>query len=315
MTAQSVRQLVGPLWVVFLCALAALVGPAGAQAPAATGPQVFDNPEQAADAIVAAADKFDVPAIRRILGAGNDDVVLGGEPAQDRQLAATFAARAHEKKVVSIDPQAKDRAVLLIGKEDWPFAVPIVKRGQGWSFDAEAGRTELINRLIGGNELDAIALCHGYVEAQYQYAFTKRQGYQVAQYAQHIIATPGKQDGLAWRNADGTWGGPVGENVARAIQQGYTTKTKPYHGYYFKVLKGQGSAAPHGASSFVVKGLMIGGFALVAAPAEYAHTGVKTFIVSQDGIVYEKDLGPDTLAKFEKMTLYDPDKSWSPVKE
>ena len=312
MTAQSV---VRHLWLASLCALAAVFGSAGAQAPAATGPQEFDTPQQAADAIVAAADKFDVAAIKKILGAGNDDVVLGGEAAQDRQLAAQFAARAHEKMVVSIDPRTKERAILLIGKEDWPFAVPIVKRGQRWSFDAEAGRTELVNRLIGGNELDAIALCHGYVEAQYDYAFSKRQGYQVAQYAQHIIATPGKQDGLAWRNSDGTWGGPVGENVARAIQHGYTNKAKPYHGYYFKILKGQGPAAPHGASSFGVKGLMIGGFALVAAPAEYGHTGVKTFIVSQDGIVYEKDLGPDTLAKFGKMTLYDPDKSWSPVKE
>ena len=303
-----------PLATALLCACVSGWVPVWAKA-ATTGPQQFDTPEQAADAIIAAADKFDVPAIKRIVGVGEADVVLGGEPAQDQKLAAQFAARAHEKKVVSIDPQNKDRAILLIGKEDWPFAVPIVRRGQKWSFDAEAGRTELLNRLIGGNELDAIALCHGYVEAQYEYAFTRRQGYQPAQYAQHIIASPGKQDGLAWRNADGTWGGPVGENVARAIQQGYTNKARPYHGYYFKVLKGQGPSAPHGANSFLVKGLMIGGFALVAAPAEYGHTGVKTFIVSQDGIVYEKDLGPDTLAKFEKMTLYDPDKSWSPVKE
>jgi hypothetical protein len=294
--------------------LASALGSAGAQAPAA-GPQQFATPEQAADAIIDAADKFDVAAIKRILGAGKGDVVLTGEPAQDRQVATQFAARAHEKKRVSIDPQTKDRAFLLIGKDDWPFAVPIVKRGQSWSFDAEEGRRELLRRLIGGNELDAIAICHGYVEAQYEYAFDKRQGYQVAQYAQHIIATPGKQDGLAWRNADGTWGGPVGENVAHAIQQGYTAKRQPYHGYYFKVLKGQGSAAPHGAASFVVKGLMIGGFALVAAPAEYGRTGIKTFIVSHDGVVYEKDLGPDTLSEFRKMTLYNPDKSWSEVKE
>jgi hypothetical protein len=312
MDAQSLRRFSRPLSIVFLCACAS--GFAAAPA-AAAGPQEFATAEQAADAIIDAADKFDVVAIRRILGAGKGDVVLGGEPAQDRQLAAQFAARAHEKKVVSIDPHTKDRAFLLIGKEDWPFAVPIVKRGQSWSFDAEEGRTELLRRLIGGNELDAIAICHGYVEAQYEYAFRKRQVYEVAQYAQRIIATPGKQDGLAWRNADGTWDGPVGENVAHAIQQGYATRTKPYHGYYFKILKGQGAAAPHGASSFVVKGLMIGGFALVAAPAEYGHTGVKTFIVSQDGVVYEKDLGPATLAEFKKMALYNPDQSWSVVKE
>jgi Protein of unknown function (DUF2950) len=305
---------VRPLSIVFLYACASSFGAAPAQAPAA-GPQQFATPEQAADAIIDAADKFDVAAIRKILGAGKDDVVLAGEPAQDRQLAAQFAARAREKKVVSIDPQTHDRAFLLIGKQDWPFAVPIVKRGQSWSFDAEEGRAELLRRLIGGNELDAIAICHGYVEAQYEYAFRKRQGYEVAQYAQRIIATPGKKDGLAWQNADGTWDGPVGENIAHAIQQGYTTRTKPYHGYYFKILKGQGADAPHGASSFVVKGLMIGGFALVAAPAEYGRTGVKSFIVSQDGVVYEKDLGPATLAEFKKMALYNPDKSWSPVKE
>jgi DUF2950 family protein len=314
MASQSPRRFVRPLSIVFLYACASSFGAAPAQAPAA-GPQQFATPEQAADAIIDAADKFDVAAIRKILGAGKDDVVLAGEPAQDRQLAAQFAARAREKKVVSIDPQTHDRAFLLIGKQDWPFAVPIVKRGQSWSFDAEEGRAELLRRLIGGNELDAIAICHGYVEAQYEYAFRKRQGYEVAQYAQRIIATPGKKDGLAWQNADGTWDGPVGENIAHAIQQGYTTRTKPYHGYYFKILKGQGADAPHGASSFLVKGLMIGGFALVAAPAEYGRTGVKSFIVSQDGVVYEKDLGPATLAEFKKMALYNPDKSWSPVKE
>jgi len=314
MTAQSSRRFSQPLSIVFLCACASGLGAAPAQAPA-TGPQQFPTAEQAADAIIAAADKFDVAAIRRILGAGKGDVLLSGDPAQDRQLAAQFAARAHEKKVVSIDPQTHDRAFLLIGREDWPFAVPIVKRGPSWSFDAEEGRAELLRRLIGANELDAIAICHGYVEAQYEYVLRKRQGYEVAQYAQRIIATPGKQDGLAWRNPDGTWGGPVGENVAHAIQQGYTSKTRPYHGYYFKILKGQGADAPHGASSFVVKGLMIGGFALVAAPAEYGRTGIKTFIVSHDGVVYEKDLGPATLAEFKEMSLYDPDKSWSPVKE
>jgi hypothetical protein len=135
----------------------------------------------------------------------------------------------------------------------------------------------------------------------------------VNQYAQRIISTPGKQDGLAWQNADGTWGGPVGEKVARAIAQGYENRTEPYHGYYFKVLKGQGAAAPLGQMNFVVNGLMIGGFALVAAPAEYTKTGVETFIVSHDGVVYEKDLGPTTLEQFQKMELFNPDRTWKPV--
>jgi hypothetical protein len=132
----------------------------------------------------------------------------------------------------------------------------------------------------------------------------------VNQFAQKIISTPGKHDGLAWKNPDGTWGGPVGEDVAKALEQGYTDKSQPYHGYYFKVLKGQGPAAPMGQMDFVVKGMMIGGFALAAAPADYRVTGVQTFIVNQSGVVYQKDLGPDTLKTFKEMELFDPDKTW-----
>jgi hypothetical protein len=153
------------------------------------------------------------------------------------------------------------------------------------------------------------------VEAQHEYALVKRDGSGVNQYAQRIISTPGKQDGLAWRNPDGTWGGPVGEGIARIVEQGYTSRGEPYHGYFFKVLKGQGPAAPLGEMDFVVRGAMIGGFALVAAPAEYGSTGVKTFMVSHDGVVYEKDFGPKTLDVFKSMERYNPDKTWDPVAE
>lgn len=214
---------------------------------------------------------------------------------------------------MSVDPKSGTRAFLLVGNENWPFPVPIVKRGQKWFFDAKAGRQELLYRRIGANELDAIQICEGFVEAQYDYAFQKREGYEVNQYAQRIVSTPGKQDGLAWQNPDGTWGGPVGDKIARAIEQGYTSGAEPYHGYFFKILKGQGPAAPLGQMDYVVKGVMIGGFALVAAPAEYAVSGVRTFIVSQDGVVYERDLGPRTLAEFQTMELFNPDKSWTPV--
>jgi hypothetical protein len=161
--------------------------------------------------------------------------------------------------------------------------------------------------------LDAIDICHGYVEAQHDYAFQKREGYDVNQYAQRIISTSGKQDGLAWQNPDGSWGGPIGEKIARAIEQGYSPSAEPYHGYFFKILKGQGRAAPLGEMDFVVKGLMIGGFALVAAPAEYGVTGVKTFIVSHDGVVYQKDFGPATLNEFAKMERFNPDSPWKVV--
>jgi hypothetical protein len=240
------------------------------------------------------------------------NVVLSGESAQDRQRVAEFVAKADEKKQVSIDPKTRTRAFLLVGNDDWPFPIPLVKRGTRWSFDTAAGRQEILYRRIGANELDAIAICDGYVEAQHEYALQKREGFDVNQYAQRIVSTPGTQDGLAWQKADGTWDGPVGENVARAIAQGYQSG-EPYHGYFFKVLKGQGPAAPLGQLDFVVNGVMIGGFALAAAPAEYGKTGVKTFLVSHDGVVYEKDLGPTTLDQFMKMERFNPDMTWKPV--
>jgi Protein of unknown function (DUF2950) len=275
----------------------------------------FDTPQQAADALIEAADKFDVVALSHMFGPGGEGIVFSGEFAQDRKHAADFAAEAHEKKSVSVDSNVGNRAFLLVGSEDWPFPVPIVKSGNKWFFDGKAGLQELLYRRIGANELDAIQICHGYVEAQYEYAMQPRDGYDVNQYAQSIISTPGKQDGLAWQNADGTWGGPIGEKIAQAIEQGYTMRSEPYHGYFFKVLKGQGPAAPLGEMDFVVKGVMIGGFALVAAPAEYGVTGVRSFIVSHDGVVYDKDLGLKTLDEFEKMQLFNPEKSWTPVPE
>ena len=281
----------------------------------APGARTFDTPQQAADALVDAAQKFDELALLQIFGFDGEDIVFSGELAQDRQRASDFVAQAHEGKSVSVDPQNGNRAFLLVGKEDWPFPVPIVKVGDKWFFDAKAGRQEMLYRRIGSNELDAINICHGYVDAQNEYALQKRDGYDVNQYAQRIISTPGKQDGLAWKNSDGTWGGPIGEKIAEAIEQGYTSRSEPYHGYFFKVLKGQGPAAPMGQMDFVVKGLMIGGFALVAAPAEYGITGVKTFIVSYEGVVFQKDFGPATLDEFAKMELYNPDKSWTPVVE
>jgi len=273
--------------------------------------KAFDSPQQAADALVNAAEKFNEDAIIQIFGPDGDGVVLTGEYAQDRQHATDFAAEAREKKSISLD-KSGNRAFLLVGNEDWPFPVPLVKRGAKWFFDAKAGRQELLYRRIGSNELDAIQICRGYVDAQYDYAYKYREEYAVNQYAQRIVSTPGKQDGLAWQNADGTWEGPIGEKVALAIQQGYSSG-EPYHGYFFKILKGQGPAAPLGEMNFVVQGIMIGGFALVAAPAEYGMTGVRTFIVSDDGVVYDKDFGPDTLDEFKKMERFNPDKSWNPV--
>ena len=201
-----------------------------------------------------------------------------------------------------------------MGDLDWPMPIPVVKHEDNkWSFDPESGMDEILLRRIGRNELDAIEVCRGYVEAQKMYALDKHDGALVNQYAQRVISSPGKQDGLAWQAADGSWQGPVGERIARVINEGYTKDIDPYHGYLFKILKGQGPLAPLGEIDFMVDGAMIGGFALVAAPAEYLVTGVKTFIVSHDGIVYEKDLGEKTMEQFRAMERYNPDSTWKPV--
>ena len=286
-----------------------------APASAGRGARTFDTPQRAADALINAAEKFDVDSLEKIFGPDGDDIVLSGEYPLDRQRALDFAAEAREKENISMEPKGRNRAFLLVGKEDWPFPVPLVKLGTEWSFDAKAGRQELFNRRIGSNELDAIDICRGYVEAQHEYALEPREGYDVNQYAQRIISTSGKQDGLAWQNPDGSWGGPIGEKIALAIEQGYSPDAQPYHGYFFKILKGQGPAVPLGQMDFVVKGVMIGGFALIAVPAEYGETGVNSFMVSHDGVVYEKDLGPASLNEFIKMERFNPDPSWKPVLE
>ena len=275
--------------------------------------KTFATPKEAADALVQAAGSFDVPALEQILGPGSEDLVASEDPVRDKASAGTFAEEAKEKSSVVVDPKNPGRATLVVGNEEWPLPIPIVKRNGAWLFDTPAGRKEILYRRIGSNELDAIEICRGYVDAQQEYALERHDDSQVNQYAQKVISSPGKHDGLVWWNPDKTLGGPIAEEIADALQEGYTDKAKPYHGYFFKILKGQGPAAPLGEMNFVIEGAMIGGFALAAAPADYRVTGVKTFIVSYEGIVYQKDLGPDTLKIFKEMELYNPDKSWKPT--
>jgi hypothetical protein len=280
-------------------------------ATAAPAQKSFATPKEAVEAIILAAENFDQTALKAILGPSGDDLVSSGDRVQDKRNAVAFAAKAREKNEVVIDPKNSKRAILSVGNDDWPLPVPLVNKAGKWVFDTKAGREEVLFRRIGANELDAIAICRGYVDAQEAYALEKHDNAEVNQYAQRVISTPGKHDGLVWRNPDGTLGGPVAEGIAKALEQGYTNKSEPYHGYYFKILKGQGPNAPLGQIDFVVNGAMIGGFALVAAPADYRVTGVKTFLVSYEGVVYQKDLGPETLKIFKDMELYNPDKTWS----
>lgn len=272
--------------------------------------QAFATPKKAADALIQAASDFNVPALLEILGQDGKDLVASQDPVQDKNRAAEFVAKAKAHTEVVIDPKDKSLATLTVGNDDWPVPIPIVLKNGKWYFDSKSGHDEVLRRRIGANELDVISICRGYVEAQEEYALTIHDDSGVNQYAQRVISTPGKQDGLAWQNPDGTWGGPVGEGVAKAIDQGYADRGEPFHGYYFKVLKGQGPSARLGTLDYVVEGAMIGGFAIVAWPVEYRVTGVQTFIVSYDGVVYQKDLGPDTTKIASAMERYNPDKTW-----
>jgi Protein of unknown function (DUF2950) len=308
---------IATLFVLFVFAT---ISTASAQNASSTGnasttaqQKMFATPQQAAEALIAAAKTYDLPALTQILGPDAEDLLASEDPVRDKNNAAEFARKAGQNTEVKVDPKNASQATVLVGEDDWPLPIPIIKKGNDWYFDTKAGRGEMLLRRIGSNELDAIEVCRGYVDAQLEYAMEKHDGAEVNQYAQRVISTPGKHDGLVWRNPDGSLGGPIAEPIADALQQGYTDKSQPYHGYFFKILKGQGPAAPLGQMSFVVEGAMIGGFALAAAPAEYRVTGVQTFIVSYEGVVYQKDLGPDTLKIFREMEFYNPDKTWRPT--
>jgi hypothetical protein len=289
-------------------------GDASPPEPPAVPGKAFPTPEAAAEALVASAEQFNVPALREILGSEGEDIIASKDTVLDRANTIAWAKEARTKMRLERDSTGKVVTV-DVGADDWPLPMPIVADGDQWRFDAGAGRDEILRRRVGRNELDAIQICRGYVEAQKQYSLVKHDGAIVNQYAQRIISTPGKQDGLAWRTKDGKWAGPVSEGIAEAVADGYTIKPAPFHGYLFKVLKGQGPAAPMGEMDFVVEGAMIGGFALVAAPVDYAVTGIQTFIVSHNGIVYEKDFGDDTPKAFEAMVRYNPDSTWTVVPE
>ena len=311
MTPQSIRRVL--FVIVFSCAVWSQAQHGPASAPASG--KAFDTPQQAAEALIKAAQNYDVNELLEIFGPDGKDLVQSADSTRDKNVAQQFAEKAQESHSVAVE---KNTAILRVGADYWPFPVPMIKKQGKWYFDTKAGHDEILYRRIGANELDAIQICRGYVEAQKEYALTARGNPPVHQYAQRIISTPGKQDGLFWRNTDGSPGGPISEAVARALEEGYSDKSGkpiPYHGYYFKILQGQGPNAPFGQISYNINGVMLGGFAMVAVPAEYRVTGVKTFIVSHWGTVYEKDLGPDSLKIAKEMTEFNPDKTWRPTRE
>jgi len=281
-----------------------------AKKAAAPGAQAFDTPQQAADALVQAANSGSSDALMKIFGPAAKNLVTSGDPVEDKNNLAKFVEKAKAKTSVHFDVDDPKRAILEVGDDDWPMPVPIVQSGDKWRFDVNQGKEEILARRIGGNELDAIDLLRGYVEAQKDYAAELHDGSKVHQYAQKWVSTPGKQDGLSWTGADGKPAGPIGDEIAKLLAEGYSNKAEPVNGYYFRTLTAQGPNARLGARDYIVNGAMIGGFAAIAWPAKYGSTGVQTFLVNNDGDVYQKDLGPDTAKIAAGIKTYNPDKTW-----
>ena len=276
----------------------------------ASAEQSFKTIDAAVDALVSAARSNDRKALMEILGRGSSDIVSSGDPVADTASYQRFVSAYDAKHQLSME--GDNKAIMIIGQEDYPFPIPIVRENGTWRFDTGAGREEIIYRRIGANELDTIQTSLAYVDAQNDYAEKDRTGAGKGVYAQHIVSSPGKKDGLYWPDVQGEDQSPLGELAAEAAKQGYRVGAGriPYHGYYYKILTKQGAAAPGGELDYVVNGKMIGGFALVAYPAQYRNSGVMTFIVNHNGQVYQKDLGPHTAAIVEKMASFNPDKTW-----
>jgi hypothetical protein len=293
-------------------ALLALLASTAAAASQTASHRVFATPEDAVKALADTVKSGDLDALVAIFGPEGRELVGSADPATARMNRRVFAVAAREKW--HLEDAAPDRKTLVIGNEEWPFPVPIVKGADGWRFDTAAGKEEVLARRIGRNELDVIATSRAYVTAQKRYAEQGHDGKPAGVYAMKFQSDPGKQNGLYWPAAKGQKRSPLGDLVAQAGAEGRSrSEPSPFQGYYFKILTGQGRAAPGGAKSYIVKGEMSGGFALVAWPAQYDASGVMTFIVNQDGVVRERDLGAQTDAIARKMTVYDPDASWRPV--
>jgi len=292
-----------------------VVSPAAFAGKADAPQETFATPEAAVEALVAALKADDKAALGKVLGPDSADVIDSGDPIYDASLRQTFLDA--YSKFHGLQADGQSRSILVIGTEDYPFPIPLVSEKGAWRFDTAAGADEILSRRIGENELYTIQVMQAFVDAQGDYASLDRDGLG-PQYARKLLSTPGKQDGLYWDTSGGEAPSPMGPLVALARAEGYKPgeqngEARAYHGYVFKMLTGQGPQAAGGARDYVVNGRMIGGFGLVATPAEYGNSGVMTFIVNQDGEVYERDLGPESRASVDKMRVFNPDKSWRQV--
>ena len=274
----------------------------------------FLSPEKAVTSLVTAVRANDMEEMLAILGAGSRELIFSGDDVADRTGREKFL-KAYDR-MNNLQKVSADKVTLCIGKDNWPLPIPIVKAGATWVFDAEQGKQEILNRRIGRNELHVMDVLDAYTDAQHEYASRDCGGGGMVEFAQKLISTQGRRDGLYWEVKKGEKESPLGPLVAQAAKEGYAdADLSPFHGYYYKILKGQGKHAQGGAYDYVVKGKMLLGFALVAYPSEYGNSGVMTFIVNQEGMIYEKDLGQDTTRMAEEMKIFDPDKSWKMVKE
>lgn len=305
-----------PIVFIAVAMLLSLVSGHASAAAKAEKQMTFASPEEAVQSLFDALKNKDSKALSAILGPDAKDLISSGDPVSDKETCEQAAKLYEEKHKIVKEGDAK--AILQMGGKDWPMPIPMVASAGKWRFDTKAGKQEIIDRRIGRNELNAIQVCLAYVDGQREYASVSRRGDGVLEYAQQFASSPGKKDGLYWETKEGEPQSPIGLFVANAKAAGYERGTPqrpvPYHGYFYRIIKAQGKNAPGGAFDYVVKGRMIGGFALVAYPAKYGASGIMTFIVNHDGVVHQKNLGPQTAAAAKAIKLFDPDKTWQKVK-
>lgn len=276
-------------------------------------PKSFSDPDEAARGLLEAVKSGKTNQLIDVFGSQAAELLSSGDDVEDQNNRKEFAALAEEK--MRVDMLGEDKAIMHVGNTDWPFPIPIVKKGDDWRFDVEQGREEVLNRRIGRNELSAVSAIRGYVEAQFDYAGMDRDDDGVSEYAQKLRSEPGKFDGLFWEAAEGQPQSPLGPLFAQAKAEGYKARgvnegPSPYHGYYYRILTRQGGNAPGGKYNYIINGNMIAGFGLVAFPAHYGASGIVTFVVNHQGKIYQKDLGSETLEVVEKLQEYDPDSTW-----
>lgn len=301
-------------WLLLLASLIAALFLLAAPPAAQAAQESFSSPEEAVSSLVSAIREHDLKKMLAILGPGSEQLISSGDEAADRAEREEFLASFD--RMNRLERVSANTVILYTGADNWPMPVPMVKKGAKWVFDARKGKQEVLNRRIGRNELHVIEVLNAYVDAQHEYATKDCRAEGRVEFAQRLISTEGKRDGLYWEAKEGKEESPLGPLIARAAQEGYASADlSPFHGYYFRTLKGQGRHAEGGTYDYVVNGRMILGFALVAYPAEYGNSGIMTFMVNQKGVIYQKNLGKETRRKAEAMKIFDPDKSWKRVEE